>query len=311
MNEFKYVSADKSMPLEDFIHTVRFDFPCWMEGYVDTITVEKTSSDGSVETVEIPRLLGYDYKTGKKPTELDFKETPLYVTKERVWDIIFRREIDPLITKEEDLASVLTSMRGLVGGYEAPEFGCRRDAAIVIEDVIETTGVAEFKFPEGADVDAMDNATMLSYLKYHDPKARLRGSLKMDLLQYICLDPNSPDCAVKIRDDAHGEQLAKELRDYLKSFWPERFPRVTYHKNIVRKDSGETKGGPGLLLNDIAVDVLAELAIITVSEVYFHTGNQYTRKFFKVNRGAGDITYNNSRGFDFKRFYEAVDLPES
>ena len=56
--------------------------------------------------------------------------------------------------------------------------------------------------------------------------------------------------------EGEGEKVAQAIEGYIKSLEPTRNPKVTFHKNYVRKGTIFKEGEHGVLLNNDAIDIL-------------------------------------------------------
>ena len=72
-------------------------------------------------TGRIEGRLTTHYKYKKEPTDIDFKQNPLYISQNSVRHHLFReQEFDLQHANERSLLDVLTSLTGLVRGYVVP-----------------------------------------------------------------------------------------------------------------------------------------------------------------------------------------------
>jgi hypothetical protein len=111
----------------------------------------------NVENHTLPKLRGYSnlsgkvkedtgFKYKKHASDIDFKETPMYISQNCIRHHLFRDQAYDLhYAKDKNLISVLSSITGLVRGYVIPSNQCKRTSALLLEDFIDQLGNGNFE----------------------------------------------------------------------------------------------------------------------------------------------------------------------
>ena len=145
------------------IKSVDFEVVAYGHGVVNwngSTTVR--GSDGlDINNHSMPKLRGYSNLTGeesekghkfkKEATDIDFKETPLYISQNCIRHHLFREQAYDLHFAKtvEDVKELLASVTGLVRGYVVTIKGSpvqpKRTSALLIEDFVEQWGNGNFE----------------------------------------------------------------------------------------------------------------------------------------------------------------------
>ena len=109
-----------------------------------------TGDDGKVvENHTLPKLRGYSnltgkvkdetgYKYKKSLTDINFKETPLYISQNCVRHHLFKeQEFDLHFANAKNLNRVLASITGLIRGYVIPASQSKRTSPLLLEDLVD------------------------------------------------------------------------------------------------------------------------------------------------------------------------------
>ena len=114
-------------------------------------------SDGRIiDNHTMPKLRGYSNLTGKEsergyklkkdPSEISFKETPMYISQNCIRHHLFRdHAFDLHYANDKNLIDVLASITGLIRGYVVPASQCKRTSPLLITDFIDQLGNGNFE----------------------------------------------------------------------------------------------------------------------------------------------------------------------
>ena len=282
------------------IKSVDFEVVAYGHGVVNwngSTTVR--GSDGlDINNHSMPKLRGYSNLTGeesekghkfkKEATDIDFKETPLYISQNCIRHHLFREQAYDLHFAKtvEDVKELLASVTGLVRGYVVTIKGSpvqpKRTSALLIEDFVEQWGNGNFevmsragsKEKEENKKGQMKSDSFFTKTTFGDTKYIAYGSISIEQLQFISLSPNFDRCAMPITD-TDGEEFAKQIQDFIKSLDPSREPKATFHTNFVRKGAIYKQGEAGILLDDTAIDILVETTLNMIENLVIRQAKGY------------------------------------
>lgn len=110
----------------------------------------------TVDNHTLPKLRGYTnlsgkikdtgYKYRKEPTDINFKETPLYISQNCIRHHLFREQaFDVHYAKKSNLDKVLASVTGLIRGYVVPSSQNKRTSPLLMEDFVDQLGNGNFE----------------------------------------------------------------------------------------------------------------------------------------------------------------------
>ncbi len=111
----------------------------------------------TVDNHTLPKLRGYTnltgkikeetgYKYKKQASDIDFKETPMYISQNCIRHHLFRDQAYDLhYAKDKNLQDVLSSITGLIRGYVVPSSQCKRTSPLLLEDFIDQLGNGNFE----------------------------------------------------------------------------------------------------------------------------------------------------------------------
>lgn len=221
------------------------------------------------ETGKIKEDTGYKYK--KLATEIDFKETPLYVSQNCIRHHLFKDQSHDMhfISKkgsDKDPKHLLLSISGLLRGFVVPNTQCKRKSPLLIEDFVDQLGNGNFE--QFGNSGEKDSNSIYSKTTFGDTKYIAKGSISIEDLQFISLDKKFDREALTIKNDKEGESLAKELTDFISSLDYENGKNaVVEYGNFVRVGTIYNESEKGLLLNDSAVSILVDLMIEMIEEL--------------------------------------------
>src|SRR5690606_7972223 len=165
---------------------------------------------------------GFRYK--KEPTDINFKETPLYISQNCIRHHLFREQaFDLHFAAEKSLEKVLASLTGLIRGYVVPASQCKRTSPLLLEDFVDQLGNGNFE--QFGQAGERDSSSFFSKTTFGDTKYISYGSISMEQLQFISLD-NKFDRAAMIIKDNQGDEVAKLVENFIKSLNPELNPKA-------------------------------------------------------------------------------------
>lgn len=266
------------------------------------------SSEGkTVENHTMPKLRGYTnlsgrvkeetgYQYKKEATDLDFKKTPLYISQNCTRHHLFREQAyDNHFANKDNALDLLCSLSGLLRGYVIPStVSYKRTSPLLIEDLVDTLGNGNFEqFTHSGE---RDKSSFFSKTTFGDTLYVGYGSISIEQLQFLPLD-NKFDRAVLNIKDNEGEVVGQKIQDFIKSLDPDRDPKVVFHKNYVRKGSVFNEGEVGLLLDDVAIDILVKKMLDLLANLSIRQGKGY------MFVDTLEVDYNNSnKAMRIKRF---------
>lgn len=250
------------------IKSVDFKITALGHGVVNWNGPTTLSNDGkTVDNHTLPKLRGYTnltgrvkeetgYKYKKEATDIDFKETPLYISSNCIRHHLFRNQaFDLHFAKEKDLTPVIASITGLMRGFVVPSSQCKRTSPLLLEDFVDELGNGNFdQFGQAGE---RDSSSFFSKTTFGDTKYTSHGSISIEQLQFISLD-NKFDRAAMIIKEGQGEKVAEQVQEFIKSINPDLNPLATFHSNYVRGGTIFEEGEQGILLNQEAMQILID-----------------------------------------------------
>ncbi len=249
----------------------------------------------NVDNHTLPKLRGYSnlsgkvkdengYKYKKQATDINFKETPLYISQNCIRHHLFRDQtFDLHFAGKKNLGLVLASITGLVRGFVVPESQCKRTSPLLLEDFVDQLGNGNFEQmgrsgskAKGTDEEgkAIASNSFFSKTTFGETEYISYGSISIEQLQFISLDKKF-DRAAMIIDDSQGEVVAKAVQDFIQQLDPKRNPKITFHNNYVRKGTIFEEGEVGLLLDDEAVDIVVNETLRMIKELNIRQAKGY------------------------------------
>ncbi len=273
-----------------------------------------------IDNHSMPKLRGYTNLTGKEsdkgyklkkdPAEIDFRQTPLYISQNCIRHHLFRDQAYDLhYAKDRNLLPVLTSITGLLRGYVVPSSQCKRTSPLLLEDFVDQLGNGNFeqlgrsgtkdreKDDQGDDVASN---SFFSKTTFGETRYLAYGSISIEQLEFISLDRKF-DRAAMIIKDSEGEKIAEAVQSFIKSLDPSREPKAIFHNNYVRGGTIFEEGEVGILLDNGAIDVLVKEMLRMVEELSIRQAKGYmyvdsvlvdyndSQKMMRIKRDENDI----------------------
>lgn len=255
--------------------------------------------DGTtVDNHTLPKLRGYSnlsgkikeetgYKYRKEASDINFSETPLYISQNCVRHHLFRdQSYDLHYAKDKNLADVLASITGLIRGYVVPSSQCKRTSPLLITDFVDQLGNGNFEQLSNASsseetTDKDGNQTykrgensIFSKTTFGDTEYEAYGSISIEQLEFISLDKKFDRAAMVIKE-GEGEKVAEKISEFIKSLDPTRDPKAVFHKNYVRKGTIFEEGEVGILLDNTAIDILIKETLKMIQDLSIRQAKGY------------------------------------
>lgn len=306
------------------IKSVDFKIKAYGHGVVNWNGPTTLSSEGkTVDNHTLPKLRGYTNLTGKvkeetgyqykkEATDINFKETPLYISQNCIRHHLFRDQaFDLHFAGEKSLEQVLASITGLIRGYVVPASQCKRTSPLLIEDFVDQLGNGNFE--QFGQAGERDSSSFFSKTTFGDTEYISYGSISIEQLQFISLDNKFDRCSMVIKDN-QGEKVAKSVQDFIKSLNPMRDPKAVFHPNYVRKGTIYEEGEVGILLDQEAITTLIETALEMLEELAIRQAKGYmyvysievdyndSNKMMRIKRSPEDV--NSQPQSDYAIYFE-------
>jgi hypothetical protein len=244
-----------------------------------------TGDDGKeVSNHTLPKLRGYSnltgkikeetgYKYKKQADDIDFKKTPLYISQNCTRHHLFKDQAYDLhFADKKGAMDILASITGLLRGYVIPKQTLKRTSPLLLEDLVDQLHNGNFE--QLGKAGERDSNSFYSKTTFGDTQYIGYGSISIEQLQFISLD-DKYDRAALIITKVKGEDIAKNVESFIKSLDINKNPKVTYHKNYVRSGTIFDEGEHGLLLDDIAIDILINEMLVRIKELSIRQAKGY------------------------------------
>lgn len=259
----------------------------------------------------MPKLRGYTNLTGKikegtgfkylkEAGDINFKETPLYVSQNCIRHHLFRDQaFDLHYANDKNLQKVLSSITGLIRGYVVPSSQCKRTSPLLLEDFVDQLGRGNFE--QYGQAGERDSTSFFSKTTFGDTEYLSYGSISIEQLQFISLDKKFDRAAIVIKE-GQGEKIAEEIMSFIKELNPSLNPVATFHHNYVRKGTIFEEGEVGILLNSDAIQSLIEHTLERLSELSIRQAKGYmyvdeitvdyndSNKMMRIKRAESEIS---------------------
>jgi hypothetical protein len=274
-----------------------------------------TGDEGkTVDNHSLPKLRGYTnlsgrvkddtgYQYKKEATDIDFKKTPLYISQNCIRHHLFRNQAFDVHyankSKTEDLTMMLASVTGLVRGYVVPSSQNKRTSPLLIEDFVDQLGNGNFE--QFGQAGERDSSSFFSKTTFGDTKYISYGSISIEQLQFISLDKKFDRESMSIKS-GEGEKVAKAVQEFIQSLNTSLNPKAIFHENYVRSGTIFEEGEVGILLNQDAIQALANYTIELIRDLSIRQAKSYmyvdevivdyndSNKMMRIKRNAGAIS---------------------
>lgn len=276
------------------VKSVDFKITAYGYGVVNWNGPTTLQSEGRiVDNHTLPKLRGFSNLTGKEsdkgyklkkdPSEINFQETPLYISQNCIRHHLFRDQaFDLHYAKDKNLTDVLTSITGLIRGYVVPSSQCKRTSPLLLEDFVDHLGNGNFeqmgrsgsKEKEVNKKGEESSNSFFSKTTFGDTEYTAYGSISIEQLEFISLDKKF-DRAAMIIKEGEGEKIAQEIENFIKSLDPTREPKAIFHANYVRKGTIFEEGEAGILLDNTAIDILVKETLNMIRELSIKQAKGY------------------------------------
>ena len=268
------------------IKSVDFKIKALGHGVVNWNGPTTLTGDGSktVDNHTLPKLRGYTnltgkvkeesgYKYKKEPTDINFKETPLYISQNCVRHHLFKEQAYDLhYATKKNLGKVLASITGLIRGFVVPASQNKRTSPLLMEDFVDQLGNGNFE--QFGQAGERDSSSFFSKTTFGDTEYLSYGSISIEQLQFISLDKKFDREAMEVKE-GQGEEVAQLVQDFIQSLDSSRKPQATFHANYIRKGTIFEEGEAGILLNDDAIQTLVQVTIEKISELSIRQAKSY------------------------------------
>ncbi len=295
------------------IRSVDFKIKALGHGVVNWNGPTTLTGDGgkTVDNHTLPKLRGYTnltgkvkeetgYKYKKEATDINFKETPLYISQNCIRHHLFKEQaFDIHFAKKANLQKVLASITGLVRGYVVPATQNKRTSPLLMEDFVDQLGNGNFE--QFGQAGERDSSSFFSKTTFGDTEYISYGSISIEQLQFISLDKKFDREAMEIKE-GQGQEVAKGVQEFIQSLNPGLNPEIVFHENYVRNGTIFEEGEVGLLMNNDAIQALVEHILSRISELSIRQAKSYMyvdqitvdyndgNKMMRIKRDGGSIS---------------------
>ena len=295
------------------IKSVDFKIKALGHGVVNWNGPTTLTGDGgkTVDNHTLPKLRGYTnltgkvkdetgYKYKKEATDINFKETPLYISQNCIRHHLFRPQaFDIHYAKKSNLQHVLASVTGLIRGYVVPASQNKRTSPLLMEDFVDQLGNGNFE--QFGQAGERDSSSFFSKTTFGDTEYISYGSISIEQLQFISLDKKFDREAMETKE-GQGEEVAQAVQDFIQSLNIDLNPEATFHANYVRAGTIFEEGEAGILLNQDAIQALVEYTLELISNLSIRQAKSYmyvgevtvdyndSNKMMRIKRSESDIS---------------------
>lgn len=300
------------------IKSIDFKIKALGHGVVNWNGPTTMQSEGRIiDNHTMPKLRGYTNLTGKEsekgyklkkdPSDINFKETPLYISQNCIRHHLFKDQaFDLHYANDKNLQQILSSITGLIRGYVVPSSQCKRTSPLLIEDFVDQLGNGNFE--QYGQAGARDSSSFFSKTTFGDTQYVSYGSISVEQLQFISLDKKFDRASIVVKE-GQGEKIAEEITVFIKTLNPSLNPEATFHENYVRKGTIFEEGEIGILLNGDAVQALVAHTLGRFAELCIRQAKGYmyvdeikvdyndSNKMMRIKRDESEISEQPESGF--------------
>lgn len=267
-----------------------------------------TLMGGDGKTVDnhmLPKLRGYSSLSGKVKEEsgyryrkdaqdIDFSKTPMYVSQNCIRHHLFKdQNYDLHFSNRANMDKVLASVTGLLRGFVIPSTQWKKTSPLLIEDFVDQLHNGNFEqfstdrpmdlqvekdktSESGEPVYKRGSDTLYSKTTFGDTEYLAYGSISIEDLQFISLDPKFDRCAMAIKT-GQGEIIAQQITDFLVQLSDDKTlqPVATFGANYCRVGTIFNQGEVGILLNDDAIHVLVQEMLRRLTSLFIKQSKGY------------------------------------
>jgi len=243
-----------------------------------TLMTTVDGKDKKINNHSMPKLRGYKNIKGywddgnpkyKHTEDVDFANNPLYISQNCIRHHLFKSEgFFDLQSKEValNMDKLLCSITGLVRGYVVPATEHKRTSALLLTDFIDSKNNGNYeqlsksgsKEKKVTKSGGEKSTSMFSKTTFGDTEYTASGSISIELLQFISLSSEFSRQAMMVDNESEAKSIAKKISCFINVLGNVKNADAVYHKNYVRKGSIFNSGESGILLNDIAIEVLVK-----------------------------------------------------
>jgi len=245
------------------------------------LKIRVEDKDKVINNHNLPKLRGYTNIDGywddgnpkyKYVNDIDFKKTPLYISQNCIRHHLFKANSFLDFQSDEvheNVDVLLCSIVGLVRGYVIPtKKEQKRTSALLLEDFVDISPEPTGNFEQMGKAGTKEkkenkqgkeaSISLFSKTTFGDTHYESYGSISIEQLQFISLDGKFSREAMNCSTEKEKESLAKKMTNFLNELGDTDKAEAIYHKNYVRNGSIYNIGEAGILLNDVAIDILVK-----------------------------------------------------
>lgn len=281
------------------IKSVDFKITAYGYGVVNWNGNVRIRHEGMIKDVtnhSIPKLRGYSNLTGEKsekgflykkdPRDIDFEKHQLYISQNCIRHHLFKDQTyDVSNAKDRSMVDLLASITGLVRGYVIPQGEqFKRTSALLITDFVDQLGNGNYEQMGRAgskekelnkDGEETSNS-IFSKITFGDTQYEAYGSISIEQLQFISLSKDFDRAAMIIDNkDNTGEKIAIHIQNFIKSLDPTREPKAIFNAQYARIGSIYKDFEAGILLDNVAIDILVKEILNMISELSIKQAKGY------------------------------------
>ena len=250
--------------------------------------------DKQINNHAMPKLRGYTNIQGywddgnpkyKHTENVDYKTNKLYISQNCIRHHLFRSESYNLNSPKllTDTVKLLCSIPGLMRGYVIPKNENKRTSPLLLTDFVDQLGNGNFeqmgrsgsKEKKETKAGKEKSNSLFSKTTFGDTEYDAYGSISMELLQFIPLAADFGRQAMIINNEDEGREVAVQIMNYINSLGNSSTAEAVYDKNYVRSGSIFDEGEAGILLNDVAQNILVNEMLSLIKNLSIRQAKGY------------------------------------